>query len=389
MKVVVAHNRYRSTAPSGENAVVDAEIAELRDAGIDVVRAVRSSDDLSLRSPAGIAAATLGPVYAPRGVPAFRRLLETERPDVVHVHNVYPLLSPWIVRTAHELGLPVVQTIHNFRHDCVAGTYFRDGRICTDCSGTRFAHPAVRHGCYRDSSLQSAPMAVGRTVHRATWLSVDRFLALTPFHADFLRSLGAKNEQIVVRPTSSPDPGPVIDPPSDDVVFVGRLEVQKGVRVLLDAWSRSTARVRGGRLHLVGDGPLRREVAAAAANDSTIVAHGLLEPDDVSDKIVASGLVVLPSLWFEGLPRVLVEAIARGRAVAVSDFGGLAGALPDEACWRFTPTADGIVYVLDMMTSNHLRAKGRAARAAYESTYAPAVTLPRLLAVYREVANLS
>lgn len=386
MKVLVAHNRYRSDVPSGENVVVDAEIATLEAAGVDVVPLIAESDSVSLRSPRGLASAALGPVYAPSGVPRFRALLERERPDVVHLHNVYPLLSPWVVRTAHDHGVPVVQTVHNFRHDCVAGSYFRDGRICTDCAGRTFGTPAVAHGCYRGSRAQSVPMAIGRTVHRPTWRSVDRFLALTPFHADYLRSLDVPSERIVVRPTSAPDPGPPEPPTGADLLFVGRLDEQKGVRLLLEAWA-SAPNPHAATLHVVGDGPLRSLVDEAAASDPTVVAHGLLAPDQVAERLRAAGAVVIPSTWFEGLPRVLVEAMSHGRALAVSDLGGLGASVPPAAGWTFAPEAGALRVVLAAITSDTVRAKGAAARETYLSTYAPEVTTGQLLDVYQQLAG--
>jgi len=386
MKVLVAHNRYRSDVPSGENVVVDAEIADLRAAGVDVVGAITRSDDVDLSSFTGAAEAALGPVYAPRGVPAFRALLRHTRPDVVHVHNVYPLLSPWVVRAAHAQRIPVVQTIHNFRHDCVAGSYFRDGRICTACAGTFLGLPAVVHGCYRGSRLQSVPMAIGRDVHRGTWRSVDRFLALTPFHADFLRSLGVDAERVVVRPTSAPDRGEPEPAASPDVVVVGRLDEQKGVRLLLEGWRRSR-NPHGARLHVVGDGPLRAEVDAAAAADPAIVVHGVLDAAGVAARIAAAGAVVIPSIGLEGLPRVLVETLSAGRALAVSDLGGLGASVPDAVGWRFRPTPDALAGTLEAISPDAARAKGRAARQTYLERYTPEVTTGRLLEVYANVAG--
>lgn len=386
MKVLVAHNRYRSDMPSGENIVVDAEIASLRAAGVDVVPMITESDSVSLRSPAGLAAAALGPVYAPGGVPRFRELLTTERPDVVHLHNVYPLLSPWVVRTAHHHGVPVVQTVHNFRHDCVAGSYFRNGAICTECAGRAFASPAIAHGCYRGSHAQSVPMAVGRSVHRSTWRSVERFLALTPFHAEFLRSLGVPPERIVVRPTSAPDPGEPAPPTSKDVLFAGRLDEQKGIRLLLDAW-RTREHPSGGMLRIVGDGPLRELVEDAASRDASVVAYGRVEADAVADRIRAAGAVIIPSTWFEGLPRVLVEALSHGRTVAVSDIGGLGAVVDDRIGWRFAPTVQGVRAGLDALATGDLRARGLAARETYLASYAPDVTTHALLAVYDDVSR--
>src|SRR5262245_30491549 len=151
MKVVIAHNRYSSAQPSGENTIVDAEIGQLTAAGVTVLPFIRSSDEIGTLSLAGKAMLPLSPVWAPGAQRDLAALLDRERPDVFHLHNPYPLLSPWVVRTAHAHGVPVVQTVHNYRQVCASGLYFRDGAICRDCRGRAFALPAIRHACYRGS----------------------------------------------------------------------------------------------------------------------------------------------------------------------------------------------------------------------------------------------
>src|SRR5215467_2643273 len=155
MKVVVAHNRYSSAQPSGENVMVDAEIAQLRAAGVEVVPFIRSSDEIASLPVTGKLLLPLSPVWAPGAQRELAAILRDHRPDVFHLHNPYPLLSPWVVRTAHAHGVPVVQTVHNYRHVCAAATFLRDGAVCRDCAGRRLAVPAVVHRCYRGSLPQS------------------------------------------------------------------------------------------------------------------------------------------------------------------------------------------------------------------------------------------
>lgn len=382
MRVLVAHNEYRSENPSGENLAVADEIAQLREAGIEVSHLRKSSD--AIRGRASALQAAAGPVYSPAGVRQFRELLRQAPPDVVHVHNVYPLISPWVVRIAQEAGIPVVQTIHNFRHDCVAGSYFRDGATCFDCAGRRWASPAIQHGCYRGSHLQSIPMVVGRSVHRSTWLGVNRFLALTSYHADYLKGLGARPDQITLRPTAVADPG-VTSPPGTDLLFVGRLDVEKGVEVLLEAWQR-TSRSSGRKLHIAGTGPLEPLVRTRALDDPSLVFHGAVSAPAVQELMRSSGALVIPSIWPEGLPRVLVEAFSHGRAVCVSDHGGLAATVDPSLGWLVAPgsTAE-LAATLDEMTGAELARRGTAARESYERRYTPEIALETLLRVYDEV----
>src|SRR5690606_8839959 len=126
VKVVVAHNRYRSAQPSGENRVVDAEIAQLTAAGVEVLPLLRSSDEIGSLPVRDRALLPLSPLWNAGTQRTLAALLREHRPDVLHLHNPYPLLSPAVVRTAHRYGVPVVHTTHNYRQVCANGIYFRD-----------------------------------------------------------------------------------------------------------------------------------------------------------------------------------------------------------------------------------------------------------------------
>ena len=253
MKIVVAHNRYRSAAPSGENRIVDTEIAQLRAAGVEVVPFLRESDDIP-RLPAGQKALLpMSPLWNPAAQRALARLLRQHQPDVLHLHNPYPLLSPQVVRTAHRHGVPVVHTVHNYRQVCASGIYFRDGGVCQDCRGRWLGTPAIRNRCYRGSAAQSAIMAVTLAAHRPTWRSVDRYIALTTGIAEHLRGYEIPPERIVVKPNAIPDPGPPA-PLGDGFLFAsGRLAPEKGLGLLLDAWQRHPDGTLG-TLRIAGDG---------------------------------------------------------------------------------------------------------------------------------------
>src|ERR1700712_4065920 len=152
MKVVVAHNRYREAIPSGENVIVDTEIAQLGAAGVEVLPFQRSSDSIGELPLSQKVLLPLSPIYGRQAQQDLAALLTSARRDVWHLHNPYPLISPWVVRTAHAHGVPVVQTVHNYRQVCSSGLYFRDGHNCTDCRGKAFGWPAVQHRCYRGSA---------------------------------------------------------------------------------------------------------------------------------------------------------------------------------------------------------------------------------------------
>ncbi|MCG5472391.1 glycosyltransferase [Micromonospora sp. LAH09] len=417
VKIVVAHNRYREAQPSGENTIVDSEIAQLTAAGVEVLPFLRSSDEIPSMSKVAKALLPISPIWAPRAQHDLSRLLTEHRPDVLHLHNPYPLLSPWVVRTAHRHGVPVVQTVHNYRQVCSSGIYFRDGVICQDCKGRALGVPAIKHRCYRDSAAQSALMATTLAVHRGTWRSVDRYVALTSAIADHLRDYGIPDERIVVKPNSVPDPGRPT-PLGDGFLYMARLSPEKGVDLLLDAWRRHPVGSLG-TLRIAGDGELRPLVEAAAAERDDVVYLGQLDRAGVRAAVEASAVVIAASMWHDVLPTVIIEALASGRPVLGTALGGIpylvgadaphepAGTGPaqvasavaggggspmpagiglGDAGWVVAPEPAALAAALPVARAG---APGLAptARARYERTFHPDVVTKQLIDIYAGVAR--
>ncbi len=382
MRVLVAHNRYRSGSPSGENLAVDLEVALLREAGVEVAEVRRSSDDVATASPAALLAAGLGPVYDRQGVRDFAEALDAFRPDVVHCHNLYPLLSPQVIRLARRRGLPVVHTVHNYRRRCMNGYYFRAGGPCTACTGPWGPLPGVAHGCYRGSRVQSAAIAASLLAHRATWDGVSLHLAVSRCVAASLLDTGVPAARVAVKPNPVVDPGPPL-PAGDTVVHAGRLEPAKGTALLLDAWRASGARSRL-VLEVYGDGPDRDLVVAAAAADPSIRYRGLRPRPEVVEAMRRSRLVVVPSAWPEAFGLVAVEALACARPVVACRVGALPEIVTDEVGWLADPRPDALASVLEAAAgAPDLEARGAAARARYLTRYTPAACTAELLERYR------
>jgi glycosyltransferase involved in cell wall biosynthesis len=384
MKVVVAHNRYASGQPSGENVVVDAEIEQLRNAGVTVVPLLRSSDEIAGLPPVQKALLPLSPIRNGPTQRALAELLDRERPDLLHLHNPYPLLSPWVVRTAHHRRVPVVQTVHNYRQVCSPGLYFRDGHICTECRGKLFPTPGIRHACYRGSRAQSAVMATTLAMHRGTWRSVDRYIALTDAIAEHLRDFGIPDSRIAVKPNAVADPWAGDGPPApgEGFLFAARLSPEKGLGLLLEAWRRRPEDTAG-RLRIAGDGPLAGLAEAAAAERSDIVYLGPLDSAGVRAEIRASACVVAASTWHDVLPTIVLEALAGGRPVLATRLGGMPY-LVDGAGWLVEPTVDGLAEGL-ALASAPSAALSAAARRRYEEHFTPEVLTKRLIEIYTEV----
>jgi glycosyltransferase involved in cell wall biosynthesis len=386
MRILVAHNRYRSALPSGENVVVDQDIELLRTAGVDVVTYTPSSDEIESHSTVAKLALSSRPVFSRRTRRDIATLIERTRPDVIHLHNPYPFVSPSFVPVAAKRSVPVVQSLHNYRFVCAQGEHFRDGGVCTVCAGKRVPWPAVQHGCYRDSRPQSLAMAAALTVHRSTWLGIDRLLPVSDFVAARLVEWGADPAKVVVHPNAVPDPGPPA-PLDSGFLFAGRLDEQKGVGLLLDAWSR--ARLDGcTRLVIAGDGPLRARVEAAARTTASIEYRGRVDRTEMATLIDGCAAVIVPSLWFEAMPMMVLEAFSRGRAVLAANVGATASLVDERVGARFEPDADALATLLRSIDRASLDRWGRAARREYLKRYTPDRRVERAMSIYEDVAHV-
>ncbi|MFE9406610.1 glycosyltransferase [Streptomyces sp. NPDC006530] len=388
MQVLVVHNRYSSAQPSGENNVVDQEVELLRAAGHRVEVFERRSDDISDLSLLGKAALPLRVPWNPSVRAELSARLRGEHPDVVHVHNVFPLLSPAVLAACADARVPAVATLHNYTQVCPPGTLRRDGRPCTECVGAT-PLPAVRHGCYRGSRLATVPLAVSLAVNRRRWWSgVERFLCISAAQRDVLVRAGMPSERLAVKHNFVPEPGIRRAGGGEHLLYLGRLAEAKGVPLLMAAWDELAA---GGGvgvpLVVAGAGPLEGEVAAWAAGRDDVRYVGLYDPAQCRQAIARAVAVVAPSTWQEAFGLVVVEAMAAGVPAVAAGHGafvelvedGVAGLLhrPGEAA--------SLASCLRRITAEPSRNRemGRAARRRYERDFGPAVGLERLLEEYR------
>lgn len=389
MHVLVVHNRYNSAQPSGENNVVDQEVALLRGAGHRVGVFERRSDDIAGRSLPGKVAV---PLLVPWN-PAVRRelaaRLRAERPDVVHVHNVFPLLSPSVLAACADAGVPAVATLHNYTQVCPPGTLQREGRSCTECVGAATPLPAVRHGCYRNSRLATVPLAVGLSVNRRRWWSgVERFFCISAAQRDVLVAAGMPAERLAVKHNFVPDPDARRSGTGEHVLYLGRLAEAKGVRLLMAAWDEVSA---GGGigvpLVIAGTGPLEGEVTAWAAGRDDVRYVGLYDPEQCRRAVARSVAVVAPSTWLEAFGLVVVEAMAAGVPTVAAGHGAFVELVEDGVTGLLHRPGEtaSLAACLRRITAepDRNRRMGLAARRRYEQGFSPAVGLERLVEGYR------
>lgn len=390
MNILVLHNRYQQAG--GEDAVVAAERRLLADAGHEVTLLEPSSD--SIRGLARTVAAGLGAIYSLSARRRVARALEATRPDVVHVHNLFPLLSPSVFDACRDAGVPVVQTLHNYRAVCPNALLFRDGHTCHDCVDRLAAWPAIWHGCYRGSRAASTVVAAMTTLHRhrGTYGRVDATIALSEFQRRLVARAGIPDDRIFLKPNGIPDPG--IDPdrgPGDYALYAGRLAPEKGLRHLVEAYD---ARGPDVPLVVLGDGPLRAEleraVAARGAADR-ITFLGRRDRAEVARWMRGARFLVFPTDCYEGLPLAPIEAAACGRPSIASDLGAVPEIVTDgETGWLVAP-GDPPAWRHALTTAwahpDEALRRGGAARAGYERRFTEAASLARLLAIYQLVID--
>lgn len=380
MRILQVHTRYRE--PGGEDTVVTAERRLLAAAGHEVV-VHEAHNPQGAGSVLAIAASPWNPVAAARAT----RLAGRVRPDVVHVHNTWYAMGRSVPARLARVGVPVVATLHNYRRVCPNASLFRDGHPCEDCVG-RSPWPGVIHRCYRSSAVASAAVAVGIELERRGGLldrSVASYLVLNAFMRDVLVRGGLPPDKVVVKGNSVPDPGerPASPSASATLLVVGRLAPLKGVDVLLDAWE--LARPSDLQLLVVGDGPLRATLEAR--NVPGVRFLGRQTPERVRDLMLAARALALPSVWYEGQPMSVLEAMAAGLAVLASDTGGMDELLTGAGREWLVPRGDvrswaAALERLAELPADRLDAAGAALRQRWSTHHSESVALAALEDVY-------
>jgi glycosyltransferase involved in cell wall biosynthesis len=393
MRILIVHERYQRRG--GEDAVADAEAKLLERNGHDVLYYSRHNDELMENGLLKTISSGMDTVWASRSYREIDSLIEKQKPQVAHFHNTFPMISPSAYYACARRGIPVVQTLHNYRLVCPGATFLREGRVCESCLGKGIAWRAVAHGCYRGSRPASAAVAVMLASHRAlqTWRTkVDAYIALSEFARRKFVAGGLPPQKIVVKPNFvHPDPGVAQERPHGRYgLFVGRLSEEKGLRALLAAWIRMGRTIP---LTILGDGSMREGIERAIAElDLTqVTVLGNVSREAVFRWMREARFLVCPSHWFEGCPLVIVEAFACGVPVIATGHGptaemvtdghtGLHVAAGDEADlaakveWAWTHPAE-------------MERMGRAARREYERKYTAERNYIQLEDVYKRLTE--
>lgn len=392
MRILLAHNFYGSGAPSGENRVFELELDLLRRNGHEVATLVRHSDEIRTTGWLGVAKGGIVTPWNPNSFRAMRKYVDSFKPDVIHVHNTFPLLSPAIFPAAR--GSARVLTLHNYRLLCAAGIPMRQGMPCTECITRRSVVPGLLHGCYRGSRVATLPLAASIALHRArgTWVNdVDSFIALSDFQRELMACGGLPIGRIEVKPNfypGTPDRMPFESRP-ERVVFAGRIGAEKGVEDLVEAWlAWGNA---SPELRIVGDGPMLADLREKASQHPNIRFLGALNPLQAQEEISKARLLLLPSHCFETFGMVLVEAFAYGVPVGVSDIGPLPS-IVKPADGVIFPSRDpkGLLLAIQNVWDDpqRLREMARKSIACFEGHYTEQINYRQLMEIYTRAIEL-
>lgn len=374
----MVHNAYQLRG--GEDSVMETELALLRQRGHEVALYVRHNDELQGASRLAAAVNTFWSATTWRDA---GRQIQAFRPDVMHVHNTLALVSPSIYWRADQLKVPVVQTLHNFRLLCPQAMFLRDGRVCEDCVG-KLPWRGVVHGCYRESSAQTAVVAGMLAAHRwaGTWQQrVTRYIALNEFCRQKFIAGGLPADRIVVKPNFvDVDAGPATPQARDGFLFVGRLSAEKGVEVL----GQAAALLPDVRLTVVGSGPLQLALDGLAQ----VCLRGALPPAEVMGEMSRACALVIPSICNESFPRTLVEAMGSGLPVIASRIGALAELVVEGVTGLlFEPGNAADLAAKIRWAQAHpvqMAQMGQAARSRYERLYTADINYQQLMGIYDE-----
>ena len=379
MRILIAHNAYQQRG--GEDSVVEDEIALLRRHGHAVEVFQRHNDELEVMTQWKAAMDT---VWSRKSAADLTAVIDRFRPDIVHFHNTFPLISPsayWAVQTA---GLPVVQTLHNFRLFCPQAMFLRGGHVCEDCLGHQ-PWRSVLHACYRDSRAQSAVLSGMLAWHRALGTyrdKVTRYIALNEFCRRKFVEGGLPAERVVVKPNFVDFAGAQPSPRAG-LLFVGRLSPEKGLRTLREAM----ALLPEVQLRVAGDGP----EAAVLDGIAGVTKLGRLIVDDVRQEMSAATALVVPSISYETFGLVVIEAFACGTPVIASRIGALAGLVEDGVTGLLFEPGNAADLAAKMSWAlehpAELSQMGRNARLEYERSYTAERNYELLMNIYEDAID--
>jgi len=391
MKILHVHNYYQ--IPGGEKQTVNKQKELLEENGNRVILHCRNNKEILNYSLSQKISFPFHVIYNSKTVKEIREIVEREKPDIAHIHNVFPLISPSIYYVLKNMKIPVVQTVHSYRFLCSNGLFLNnDGKICERCKNGNFFNAMLRK-CYRDSYLQTFGMAFTLCLHRKlrTFTNkIDFFIAPSNFLRKKLIEGGIPEKKIVVRPhfvkCGEIKPSYEFD---NYVVYMGRLSREKGLFALLRAWKKISI-----TLKIIGEGPIRNELEnfVSQAEISNVEFLGFIGGPKRFSILKKAMFMVFPSEWYESFGYTIIESFACGTPVIASRIGGPQELVENGVTgFLFQPgnTKDLLQKISDLMENKKLLLKMRHnARKLAEERYSENVGYKNLMDVYKDTLEI-
>jgi glycosyltransferase involved in cell wall biosynthesis len=387
MKILILHNSHRSVFPSGANIVVDQEARLLAMNGHSILTMNPVSDEFTRAGYWKKLSLVLQVPFSLKSYRAVRGLIDREKPDIVHVHNIFPILSPSVYMAAESRKVPIVQTLHDFRFFCPAIFFLRNGALCDKCKDQKFGR-SVRYGCYMNSKVRTIPVALMLKLHH-TLKTFERRIDTFIYHTESQKALfvdaGLEGSKLFLKPNF------VEDTFRRDhhtrgkyVLFLGRIGEEKGLKALVETW-RLLPDIP---LKIIGDGPGMVEFQAFAKDlrASGMEFLGRRPFEECMEALDGARFLVMPSIWRETFGRVIVEAFCHAKPVIASNLGSMADLVRDGSTGLlFPPGEPGELAHKVRWLWDHEDAcekMGWEGRREYEGRYTPERNYGMLMEIY-------
>lgn len=393
MKILAIHNFHRKGSASGDDQVYKSETALLESHGNTVIRYTVSNDEFDNSGLFGKIKRTMGMLWSFKNYKAVQQLIKKEKPDIVHIHTFFPLLSPSILYAAKCCGVSVVATLHDTRFVCPCATSLRGTKLCNECGDGKYFR-MCKYGCFKGSKLQSLIVAFIFKYHRirkSFYKQIDKYICLNENQIKLLTEIGFDEKKIVKKYNFVPDAEANLKPEKVDglpkryVVFYGRIGEEKGIRLLMQMWNRITDIP----LVVMGGGPLEEEFKNWADTKENVFFLGYTEHNKCLAIVKGGEFVVFPSIWYEGCSMVEIETESLGKSLIATDLGFSVEAIQEglNGYKVSLGSVDGFIRKIKELWDNPEMCKrmGENARTDYEEKYMPEDNYNQLIKIYESM----
>lgn len=393
MKILAIHNYHRKGSASGDDQVFNSETELLRQHGNEVVTYTVRNDEFDNAGIIGKLKATLGMLWSFKNYNAVKSLIEKEKPEIVHIHTFFPLLSPSILYAAKRCGVKVVATLHDTRFVCPCATSLRGTTLCNSCGDGHYFR-MCKYGCFKNSKFQSLIVAFIFKYHRirkSFYKQIDKYVCLNDNQIKLLENIGFEKNKIIKKYNFVPDAEANLKAvtveklPKRYAVFYGRIGEEKGIRILMEVWSK----LENIPLVVMGSGPLEEEFKIWADKQDNVYYMGYVQHDKCLSIVKGGEFVVFPSIWYEGCSMVEIETESLGKGLVATDLGFSEEAIENGVNGYKVSLGDvdGFVKVIEKLWNDPEKCKlvGKNARADYENKYLPEDNYIQLMDIYNSV----